>query len=279
MIEDLRIPNYAPKTIDTYVRRVRQFAVYFRTSPERLGPAEVRRYQIHLVDERRSSWTKFNQTVCALKFLYGTTLGARWDVTQIPFPKQPKRLPVVLSVGEIALLLAAVKNLKHRTILETMYAAGLRISEALDLRVGDVDSGRNVLRLVQAKGRKDRYVPLSATLLRKLREYWKVYRPRDLLFPGKPPTKPLDGTVIQRAVTSAGKTARIPKAIKSHTLRHSFATHLLEAGVDLRTIQVLLGHHSLSTTAIYLHVAAKRLGETAESNDLLGAVERSRALS
>jgi site-specific recombinase XerD len=271
MIEDLRIRNYSPETIDHYVRRVREFACYFRKSPEFLGPEHIRGYQVHLIGPGKASWAKFNQTVCALRFFYKTTLGKDWAITHIPFPKQPKRLPVVLSVQEVGRLLAAVSNLKHRTVLETMYAAGLRVSEALHLMVGDVDSGRMVLRINQGKGRKDRYVSLSPTLLVKLREYWKIYRPRRALFPGRSAEEPLTSESIQRVVASARTAAGIQKPVKTHTLRHSYATHLLEAGVDLRTIQILLGHRSLNTTAIYLHVATKKLRETAVANDLLRA--------
>jgi len=272
MIEDLRIRNYSPATVKTYVRCVEQFAAYFGASPECLGLEHVRRYQVHLVEERKASWSLFNQTVCALRFLYKTTLAVEWDVAYIVFPRQPKKLPVVLSVEEVAKVLATVKNVKHRTVLETMYGAGLRISEALNLRVPDVDSARMTLRVVGGKGQKDRYLPLSPTLLTRLREYWKVYRPPDFLFPGESQDKPLHPTMIQRVVIAARRELRIRKAIKSHTLRRSYATHLLERGIDLRTIQELLGHRSLNTTAIYLHVATKRLRETGDAHDLLAAI-------
>jgi site-specific recombinase XerD len=275
MIDDLKIRNYAPGTIGEYVRRVRQFACYFGKSPDLLGPPHIRQYQVHLVNEEKASWTKFNQTVCALRFLYRTTLGKDWAITHIPFPKQPKKLPVVLSIKEVGKLLGAVTNLKYRSVLETMYGAGLRISEAVTLRIADIDSSRMVLRIVEGKGRKDRYVTLSPTLLGKLREYWRKYRPREFLFPGSSPDKPLSVSAVQRAVVRARKHAGIRKPVKSHTMRHSYATHLLEGGVDLRTIQILLGHRSLNTTAIYLHVATKRLRDTGRSNDLLRAVEES----
>jgi len=274
MIEDLKIRNYAPGTIESYVTRVRQFARYFGKSPEHLGPAHIRKYQVHLVNQEKASWTKFNQTVCALRFLYRVTLGKDWSITHIPYPRQPKKLPVVLSMAEVGKLLEAVMNLKCRTVLETIYAAGLRISEAVNLRVADIDSSRMVLRIVQGKGRKDRYVTLSPTLLGKLRKYWKVYRPRDFLFPGSSPHSPLSAAAVQKALLYARQIAGIRKPIKSHTLRHSYATHLLEAGVDLRTIQILLGHRSLNTTAIYLHVATKKLRQTARDNDLLEAVKQ-----
>lgn len=273
MIQDLRIRNYSPETIDTYVRRVAAFAQYFGKSPELLGPPHIRQYQVHLLEEVRASWPVFNQTVCALRFLYKKTLHKPWLIEHIPFPKQPKKLPVVLSPKEVARVLGAVRLLKHRTVLETIYATGLRISEALHLRVQDVDSQRMVLRVVAGKGRKDRYVPLSPTLLGKLRQYWKAYRPSHWLFPGRSAKAPLGCSSVQKAVSRAGKKARIKKRVGPHTLRHCFATHFLEAGVDLRTIQLLLGHGSLKTTAVYLHIAAKSLQDATGSRDLLKAIE------
>ena len=275
MIEDLRIRNYSPNTIRQYVCCVKQFACYFGKSPEILEPPHIRQYQVHLVTGEKASWTKFNQTVCALRFLYQTTLGRDWAVTHIPYAKQPKKLPVVLSVEEIGGFFVAVENLKHRTVLETLYGAGLRVGEALNLRVRDIDSSRMVLRIEQGKGQKDRYPPLSPTLLAKLREYWKIFRPSEILFPGRSPETPLSEHALQDAIGRARKRSGIRKHIKSHTMRHSFATHLLEAGVDIRTIQIILGHRNLNTTAVYLHVATKKLHETAQSNDLLKAAEES----
>lgn len=178
MIEDLRIRNYSPRTIECYTRCVAAFARHFGTSPAELGPEHVRSYQTVLVETKRASWTLFNQTVCALRFLYGTTLHQPATIEQIPFPRQPKRLPVVLSRAELARFFAAVPNLKHRTVLMTMYAAGLRLSEALGLRVADVDGERQCLRVTQGKGQKDRYTLLAPTLLEQLRAYWRLTRPR-----------------------------------------------------------------------------------------------------
>lgn len=271
MIEDLRIRNYSPSTIKSYIRQVAQFAAYFGKSPDVLEPPHIRQYQVHLVVDEKVCWAKFNQTVCALRFLYQKTLGKDWAFDHIPFPKGEKRLPVVLSVEEVGKLLGAVENLKHRTAIETLYGAGLRVSEAVNLKIPDIDSSRMVLRVEQGKGRKDRYVSLAPTLLAKLREYWKVYRPGYFLFPGKPPDHPISRKIIQCAVARAAKAVGIRKRVKAHTLRHCFATHLLEAGVDLRTIQIFLGHRSLSTTAIYLHVANKTLQSAVEANDLLKA--------
>jgi site-specific recombinase XerD len=273
MIQDLRIRNYSPKTIDSYVSRVAAFAKYFGKSPELLGPSHIRQYQVHLLEEVGASWPVFNQTVCALRFLYKKTLGKSWLIEHLPFPKQPKKLPVVLSTKEVGRVLGAVRLLKHRTVLETVYATGLRISEALHLRVQDIDSQRMVLRVVAGKGRKDRYVPLSPTLLGKLRQYWKEYRPSHWLFPGRSSKTPLHASSVQRAISLATKKARIKKRVGPHTLRHCFATHFLEAGVDLRTIQLLLGHGSLKTTAVYLHIATKSLQDATGSRDLLKSIE------
>jgi integrase/recombinase XerD len=268
MIDDLRIRNYSAGTIEIYVRCVRQFACHFGKSPHVLGPEHIRDYQVHLVNER-ASWTKFNQTVCALRFIYQQTLGKDWAVAHIIYPKQPKKLPVVLSVEEVGRVLGAVGNLKHRTVLETMYAAGLRVSGALNLQIADIDSSRMVLRIVQGKGQKDRYVTLTPTLLQRLRQYWRTSRPREFLFPGVSSNRPLSDSVIQRAFAAAARLAGIRKPVKPHTLRHCFATHLLEAGVDLRSIQILLGHRNLNTTAIYLHVATNTIQSATASNDLL----------
>jgi integrase/recombinase XerD len=269
MIEDLRLRNYAERTVETYVMRVAAFARHFGKSPDLLGPQEIREYQVHLVKARQSSWSVFNQTVCALRFFYGVCLKQEWAVQQIPFPRREKKLPVVLSREEVAHLLGAVGNLKHRTILVTIYAAGLRLSEALNLRVEDVDSRRMALRVRRGKGGKDRYAPLSETLLGQLRDYWKQCRPDGWLFPGQEAGAPLTPSSVQKVCTEAALRAGLAKRVSPHTLRHCFATHLLETGTDLRTIQILLGHRSLSTTSVYLHVAMPGSGGRAGVVDLL----------
>ncbi len=258
MIADLRIRNYSPRTIECYTERVSAFARHFGKSPTELGSEHIRAYQTVLVERKRASWTVVNQTVCALRFLYGTTLRRPGLVEQIPLPRQPKRLPVVLSRAEVARFFAAVPNLKHRTVLMTMYAAGLRLTETLRLRASDVDTGRQCLRVAQGKGQKDRYTLLPPTLLQQLRKYWKATRPSHWLFPGRRPDQPLTVTAIQRSCAPAARRAGLAKRVSTHTMRHCFATHLLEAGTDLRTIQQLLGHTSLGTTAVYLHVASAR---------------------
>lgn len=269
MIDDLRIRNYAQRTIDTYVERVAQFARHFGKSPHLLGPEQIRQYQLHLVEIRQASWAVFNQSVCALRFLYRVSLKKDWTVAHIPFPKQEKKLPVVLSLQEVGRLLESLENLKHRTLLMTLYGAGLRLSEALQLRVEDIDSQRMVLRVCQSKGRKDRYAALSVTLLEQLRRYWKQYRPFPWLFPGKAEDAPLSKSAVRRVCKRAAGKAGLTKRVSPHILRHSFATHLLEAGTDLKTIQMLLGHRSLRTTSLYLHVAVPNPDSQDRAQDLL----------
>ena len=273
MVEDLRLRNYSPRTIDTYTRCVAGFAHYFGKSPALLGPEQIRRYQGFLVEEKKASWSLLNKTVSALRFLYGVTLGRQEAIEYIPYPKQEKKLPVVLSLEEIAKFFGSVRNRKYRTVLMTMYGAGLRISEALGLLVSDLDSQRRLIRVRQGKGRKDRYAELTPTLLLQLREYWRVYRPQSWLFPGRTLDRPLHATSVQRACKEARLRAGLRKPVTTHTMRHCYATHLLEAGRDLRSIQMRLGHGALNTTAIYLHVAAGVEPSTQRPIDLLGLAQ------
>ena len=269
MIEDLTIRNYSPRTIKVYVDRVAQFAQYFGQSPDGLGPEHIREFQVYLVQRKKASWSQYNQSVCALRFFYRVCLGKPWMIEHIPFPKQPKRLPVVLSREEVPRLFSALSNVKHRTILMTLYATGLRVSEALALQLCDIDSERMLIRVRQGKGGKDRYVPLSETLLEHLRCYWRYYRPSYWLFPSTDPGRALTAGTVQKLCTKAARKAGLIKQVTPHTLRHSFATHHLEAGTNLKTIQVLLGHRTLNTTSIYLHVAAQAPGQSRDALDLL----------
>jgi integrase/recombinase XerD len=255
MIEELRLRNYSPNTITVYIRSVAQFAQHFRLSPDRLGPEHIHQYQLFLVEEKKVSWALFNQTVCALRFLYHHILHRDWMIDYIPYPRHEDKLPVVLSPAEVAAVFEATHNLKHRTMLMTIYAAGLRVSEVTHLRVSDIDSQRQVICVRQGKGRKDRQVMLSPKLLETLRIYWKSYRPRVWLFPGESPERPVSSETVRRVCGQAGEAAHLSKPISPHTLRHCFATHLLEDAIDLRRIQVLLGHRNLKTTARYLHVS------------------------
>jgi len=268
-LEDLQLRNYALKTQQAYVECVSQFARHFKQSPEVLGPEEIRTYQLYLVHQKKVSWSRFNQTVCALRFLYGKTLGKDWAITHIPFPRREKKLPVVLSPVEVVQFFAAIHSFKYRTLLMTAYATGLRLSEVLHLRVTDIDTQRRVLRVQLGKGHKQREVMLSPKLLELLRAYWKIYRPQRWLFPGQGGQEPLSPSSVQRVCVQARRHSGVGKRVSSHSLRHSFATHLLEAGANLRTIQLLLGHSSLSTTARYLHVSKASLAATPSPFDAL----------
>jgi len=274
MLDDMRIRNLSPHTMDCYIRCVAQFARYFGKSPDALEIEHVREYQLFLLEKKKASWGTFNQTVCALNFFYKVTLKRDWSHNPIPFPKKEKKLPVILSVGEIAAFFAVIDNLKHWTIFTLMYATGLRISETLNLLPSDIDSKRMVIRVRQGKGKKDRYVPLYPSLLGSLRKYWLAYRPQAWLFAGMLPGQPLNRRSVERLYPRLREKAGIKKPVTPHTMRHCFATHLLEAGTDLRTIQLLLGHRSLNTTAVYLHVATKAPQVTDKLADLFEAAIR-----
>ena len=269
MIEELRLRNYSPNTITIYIRCVAQFAQHFRLSPDRLGPEHIRQYQLFLVQEKEVSWALFNQTVCALRFFYHHILHRDWMIEHIPYPRHEEKLPVVLSPAEVAAVFEATHNLKHRTILMTIYAGGLRVAEVTHLLVSDIDSQRQVISVRQGKGRKDRQVMLSPKLLEVLRIYWKSCRPRVWLFPGESPGHPISSETVWRVCRQAGEAAHLSKPISPHTLRHCFATHLLEDEIDLRRIQVLLGHRNLKTTARYLHVSNLAVRTTVRPLDRL----------
>jgi site-specific recombinase XerD len=273
MIDDLRVRNRSMRTVKTYVAQVAQFARHFGRSPELLGPEEIRQYQVYLVNERHVSWSHFNQAVCALRFFYRHTLGRDWAVAHIPFPRQPRKLPVVLSQAEVQRFLAAIKKLKYRALLTTVYAAGLRLSEATHLQVADIDSQRMMIRVRQGKGQRDREVMLSPTLLELLRLYWRSERPKTWLFPGRTPAQPISLTVVQRACQRAGRDARLAKPVTVRGLRHCFATHLLEAGTNVRVIQNLLGHRSLTTTQRYTYVSAQTVHATVSPLELLAPAD------
>src|SRR6202521_278993 len=268
MIEDMRVRNLSPVTRRCYVHAVAKFARHFSRSPDRLGLAEIRAYQIHLTTTGLS-WAGFNVAVCALRFFYGVTLGRTAIVERIPYARKRRQLPVILSAEELVRFFAAVPSLKHRTALMTAYAAGLRVSEVVRVKLTDIDSGRMLIRVEQGKGGRDRYIMLSSQLLVVLRAYWRKARPGHWLFPGQDDSRPLDPSVLQATYRTARAAAKLGKPVTVHTLRHSFATHLLEAGTDIRIIQVLLGHHDLSTTARYTQVATTTIGNTASPFDRL----------
>jgi site-specific recombinase XerD len=267
-IDDLRLRNYSPRTIETYVGRVVAFARHFGRSPELLGPEEVRVFQLHLL-ERQVSWSSFNQAVCALRFLYGTTLGRPEQLPLIPYGKRPKALPSVLAPQEVLRLIDAAPTPRDRVFLQVAYGCGLRLSELLHLQVRDIDRARMVIHVRHGKGAKDRLVPLAPRLLEELRAYWRRYRPRTWLFPGDKPGQPISGSNMQRRFGQLVKRVGLTKPCSLHTLRHSYATHLLEAGVDLLTLKMLLGDRTLETTARYLHVSTNRLQQTPSLLDLL----------
>jgi integrase/recombinase XerD len=275
MIDDMTLHGFKRKSITAYVACVARFAKHFGKSPEVLGTAEIRSYLLYLTHDRHVSSSTYNQALCALKFLYRFTLRKDWGLDGLARSRQQIKLPVVLSIDEVTRFFQAITSLRHRAILMTAYAAGLRISEVLALRVDDIDSQRMVIRVRQGKGSKDRYVMLSPRLLTLLREYWKanrrrkVYQPSPWLFPGNVPGQPITDGAVYEACEEACRAAGLEKHVTVHTLRHTFATHLLESGTDLRTIQILLGHRSLNTTARYLHVATAALQSTRSPLDRL----------
>jgi integrase/recombinase XerD len=265
----MQLRNFSEHTIRAYLHCVADFARHFRTSPAHLGPEQVRTYQLFLVQEKQRSWPTVVQTVCALRFLYRVTLGRPAMLDYIPHPQRPLTLPTILSQAEVAVLLTTPRTLKHRAILTTLYATGLRVAELCQLQVTDIDSGRMVVRVRQGKGQHERYVMLAPKLLPLLRQYWQQEKPRPWLFPGHPRTRPMTTRAVYSICRDAGQAAHLPKAIHPHLLRHAFATHRLEAGGDLRRIQLLLGHRSLRTTSRYLHVTPQALHATPSPLDAL----------
>ena len=268
MIDDMTIRNLSPATQRSYLHAVSKFSRHFGRSPDTLGLEEVRDFQVHLV-AKGVSWGSLNQVVCALRFFYGVTLGEATIPERIPYARAPRKLPVVLSADEVVRFLEAVSGLKSRAALTTAYAAGLRASEVAGLLIEDIDSDRGVIRVRHGKGAKDRNVMLSPQLLGILRTYWRLARPRRFLFPGRDEDRSINPTVLHAACRSAAKAAGLSKRVTLHTLRHSFATHLLENGADIRIIQALLGHTNLSSTARYTQVASHTIRATPSPLDRL----------
>ena len=271
MIEDMQVRNLSSSTRDTYLLQVSLFARHFRKSPALLGPEELRSYQVYLTTDKKLSPSSIHIAVAALRFLYKITLKKQWSLEEaLPAPKMPDRLPSVLSRDEVGHFLGCVESLKHRAILTICYAAGLRISEAVHLKTGDIDSQRMVIRVAQGKGHMDRYVMLSPKLLDTLRDYWRIVRPKEWLFPGyldQPITRHAVGVACREAQRRSG----LAKPVTPHSLRHAFAVHLLEAGTNVRTIQLLLGHRGLATTAKYLRIAASKVCAATSPLDLPAA--------
>jgi integrase/recombinase XerD len=270
MIEDMQIRNLAANTQQSYVQQVALFARHFNKPPELLGPEQIRAYQLYLTNEKKLSPGSIVVAVSALRFLYKVTLKRNWSVDEvIPAPKTPQKLPVVLSPEEVLQFLDCVRTRKHRAILTTCYAAGLRISEAVALTPPAIDSKRMVIRVEQGKGRKDRYTLLSPKLLEILRAWWRVERPEHWLFSGDFPGRHITRNAVEHECQEAHRISKIPKPITPHSMRHAFAVHLLEQGVDIRRIQLLLGHRSLATTAKYLRIATSKVCSTTSPLDLL----------
>lgn len=275
MAEDMRIHNLSDMTQATYRLQVTVFARYFHRPVDSLADLtfeDIRRYQVHLTGEKKLAPSSVGVAVSALRFLYKSTLHKDWNFDEvIPAHRQPRRLPVVLSPEEVDRFLQSVAHIRDRTILTVCYAAGLRISEAVKLKVGDIDSQRMVLRVDQGKGRKDRYVMLSPNLLEVLRTWWRQHRPQQLLFPSDQGDQPVSVHTIQAAAQRARAASGIAKPVTPHSLRHAFAIHLLESGADVRTIQLLLGHRSLATTCQYLHIAVSKVCSVVSPFDRLAS--------
>jgi integrase/recombinase XerD len=287
MLEELQRRNYSHRTAKTYVRIVRDFAVYFHQPPDKLGPEQIRQYQAHLFQAKKLAPATVSQYVSALRFLFVKTLRRHFLAEYIPFPKSRRRLPTVLSPEEVTQLIDAACNLYHRTLLMTLYSTAVRRAELCRLKVQDIDSQRMMIRINQGKGGRDREVPLSPKLLETLRVYFRWMRPTTFLFPGTVKgvraDVPITPNVVWLACRQAAQRAGITKHLSPHSLRHSCASHLLEAGADLRTIQVLLGHSRLEHTLIYLHLSPKHLQAIPNPLDALEVsglegVKRSRRL-
>jgi integrase/recombinase XerD len=267
-VEGLRLKNFSPNTIKVYVDSMAAFAKFSGRSPADLGEEDVRKYLVHLFDKGLSR-SQFVLQLNALRHFYKDTLKQPDWLKELSRPKTERRLPVVLSQDEVRRMFDVVKNIKHKALFMVAYDAGLRLSEIRHLRVDDLDSKRMVIRIRQGKGKKDRYARLTPALLELLREYWRAYKPPTLLFPGSGPDKPYSFATPGQLLKKACRKARITKRVSMHTLRHSFATHLLEAGTNLRVIQVLLGHGSIKTTAWYTHISLEQLRNAPSTMQLI----------
>lgn len=274
MIRELELARLAPPTRYAYLHAVEGLASYYRRAPDRISTEEVRAYLHHELVERELAWSSCNVTACGLAFFYTKVLHQDGFRLELPPRTRPKTLPEILSREEVAALLEAPSNPKHRALLKTTYSAGLRVSEVVHLKLTDIDSTRMMIRVEQGKGRKDRYVPLSERLVGELREYWKIRRPPVWLFPGQSISRPMTRGAAHRVYDHAKKAAGIVRGRGIHTLRHCFATHLLEAGTDSTVIRQVLGHAYLSTTARYLHVSARHLATIRSPLDTLPPAPR-----
>lgn len=273
MLDELRRRNYSQSTVRSYIHSIEDFARYFGKSPDQLGPEQIRDYQVHLFRDRKLSPGTVEGCGAALRFLYVKTLRRPYLKEDIPFPKRARRLPLVLSLEEVRLLIDSAENLMHRAMMMTLYATGIRRAELCHLQVADIDSPRMVIHVRHGKGDQDRDVPLTPKLLETLREYWRWMKPKTWLFPGMVngwrADVPITDKMAWAAVHTAATRAGIEKRVGPHTLRHCFATHMLEAGADLRTIQILLGHAKLADTTVYLHLSRRHLQAVASPLEAL----------
>jgi site-specific recombinase XerD len=280
MLEELERRNYSQSTARVYVRTVEDFARYFKRPPDQLGPKQIREYQAYLFRERKLSPNTVSQRTGALRFFFVSTLRKAWSIAETSYPKRDSQLPKILSQEQVARLIESASNPFYRMILMTLYATGLRRAELARLKVSDIDKERMVVHVQGGKGRKDRDVMLSPKLLEELRHYWRGLRrrPKVWLFPGNrwhTGETPIETKVVWLACRSAAERAGLGRDVHPHTLRHCFATHLLENGADLRTIQVLLGHRDLKETTIYLHLSSRHLHATASPLDTLSLFTKS----
>jgi integrase/recombinase XerD len=266
-VSSMRLRNYSPKTIKQYSLSVARFARHFNQCPKQLGPKEIGLYLLYLIDEKKSSWSEYRQTVCGLRYLYTKVLGFEWMAEHIPFPRRERALPQFLTPEEACKVFAVVENPKHRMMLETIYATGLRCGELVRLKLSDIDSSRNVIVVRDGKGQKERITLLGETLLSKLRAYYRQYRPKEWLFEGS--RGHAKEAVPQKACNRAEEISGVGKRVTPHVLRHSFATVLLENNVDLVTISNLLGHSRIKTTELYTHVTLKKIQQTPKPLDAL----------
>lgn len=272
--EEMKLRGYSPKTRKAYRNHLLRFRRYFDKDPQAVTKKEIRAYLLHLIDEKQVSYSSHNQSISAIKFLYNKVLHIPKAIENIPRPRKQQSLPTVLSRRELLDLFAAIRHPKYRALLMLAYSAGLRVSEVVRLQIEDIDSGRALIRVRQAKGRKDRYVPLSQIALEALRLYWQAYRPEKWLFPGAREDKHLSSRAVQKTLARAREKTGIQKTFSTHTLRHSFATHLLEDGTDLRYVQEFLGHKKPETTMIYTHVTRKDAQRIRSPLDNINPVDR-----
>ena len=268
MIEDMRLRNFSQHTVNAYVRAVELLSRHFKQPPQTMTPDLVRQFLLYLVQERRVASSTYNQIRCGIQFFFRIPLGRNDTFDGAPCARERKRVPVVLSPEELQKLFAVIRNKKHKAMFMTAYGAGLRVSELVSLRVEDLDSSRMVIRVRHGKGQKERYAKLSTHLLSVLREYYKVYRPSGLLFTAES-GKQMNTVVLGKILSYLGRRAGLAKRVTPHTLRHSYATHMLDAGADLRTIQVLLGHQNIKTTAVYMHVSQAKIAAAPNPLDIL----------